>query len=154
MTPLTQSLKLALAGALLIHTMASAVAQQAAPLSQAQTPSTLEIKGFRIQAEVARTPQARATGLMGRLELAQDSGMLFVFDAPERICMWMRNTPLPLSVAFLDERGVIVNIENMKPLSDTVHCAKSEARYALEMTQGWFVNRGIQPRDQVRLVRP
>jgi uncharacterized membrane protein (UPF0127 family) len=127
----------------------------AAPsLHQAESPSTLEVRGFRVQVEVARTQSARARGLMGRSELKPDHGMLFVFDAPERICMWMRNTPLPLSVAFLDEQGEIVNIENMEPLTDTAHCATREARFALEMTQGWFQNRSIRPRDRIRLIKP
>ncbi|MEY4013353.1 MAG: hypothetical protein RLZZ290_217 [Pseudomonadota bacterium] len=132
---------------------ACAVAASAAnaALDQARTPSTLDVKGFRIQVEVARTQEARARGLMGRTALAPDSGMLFVFDAPERICMWMRNTPLPLTVAFLDDQGVIINLADMQPRTDTVHCAQANARFALEMTQGWFQNRGIQARDRVKL---
>ncbi|MEY3572564.1 MAG: hypothetical protein RJA77_479 [Pseudomonadota bacterium] len=124
-----------------------------AALDQAHTPSTLDIKGFRIQVEVARTPESRARGLMGRTSLAPDSGMLFVFDAPERICMWMRNTPLPLTVAFLDDQGVIINLADMQPRTDTVHCARRDARFALEMTQGWFQNRGIQAKDRVKLTQ-
>jgi uncharacterized membrane protein (UPF0127 family) len=130
---------------------------QAAPeqlaLAQAQSPSTLEVKGFRIQVEVARTPEARAKGLMGRTSLEPDSGMLFIFDAPERICMWMRNTPLPLTVAFLNDSGEVINLADMQPRSDTVHCAQADARFALEMTQGWFQNRGIGAKDRVRLKR-
>jgi hypothetical protein len=69
--------------------------------------------------------------------------MLFVFDAPERICMWMRNTMLPLSVAFLDEDGEVLNIADMAPRSDVRHCASAPARYALEMNAGWFQQHGI-----------
>lgn len=142
-------------GAVLTALVALSPVLAAAPtLDQARTPGTLEVKGFRIQVEVARTQAARTRGLMGRTELKPDHGMLFVFEAPERICMWMRNTPLPLSVAFLDHQGRIVNIEQMEPLTETPHCAQREVRYALEMAQGWFQNRGIRPPDQFRLVSP
>jgi len=135
--------------------LALSAAGQAAPaLSDAQTPSELEVKGFRITVEVARTQSTRARGLMGRRELKPDHGMLFVFDAPERICMWMRNTPLPLSVAFLDDLGQIINIEQLEPLDETPRCAQREARYALEMTQGWFQNRSIRPSDRIRMLSP
>lgn len=82
---------------------------------------------------------------MHRQALPDDHGMLFVFDAPSRICMWMKDTPMPLSVAFLDSCGVIVDIADMQPLSLDVHCAGRPARYALEMTRGWFADRGISP---------
>ena len=71
--------------------------------------------------------------------------MLFVFTHPDRHCMWMRNTLLPLSVAFLDEQGRILNIEDMKPQTENNHCASAPARFALEMNQGWFAQKGLKP---------
>jgi uncharacterized membrane protein (UPF0127 family) len=98
-----------------------------------------------IQAEVANTDAARAQGLMFRKSLGANQGMLFVFREAGPQCMWMRNTYVPLSVAFIDERGVIVNIADMQPQSDDSHCATRPARYALEMNRGWFAAKGIKP---------
>ena len=101
--------------------------------------------GFhRIEAEVAATPEHRVVGLMHRKSMPQQRGMLFVFPEVERHCMWMRNTFLPLSVAFLDEKGVILNIEDMQPETENNHCAAKDARYALEMNLGWFKARGAK----------
>jgi uncharacterized membrane protein (UPF0127 family) len=83
-------------------------------------------------------------GLMQRTSLAPNGGMLFVFDEDGTHCMWMKNTLIPLSVAFLDARGAIINIADMEPHSEQSHCAARPARYALEMAQGWFVQRGIR----------
>lgn len=102
--------------------------------------------GFhRIEAEVAATDRDRQVGLMNRREMPPQRGMLFVFDHENTHCMWMRNTLLPLSVAFVDAKGVIINIADMKPQTEDNHCAKVPARYALEMNVGWFAQRGIKP---------
>ncbi len=98
-----------------------------------------------IRAEVVNTMASRSQGLMFRKSLGPNQGMLFVFDINERHCMWMKNTLIPLSVAFIDEQGAILNIEEMKPQTEDTHCARSAARYALEMTAGWFGKRGLQP---------
>lgn len=98
----------------------------------------------RIDAEVAADQQNRMQGLMNRRSMATNQGMLFVFTHPDRHCMWMRNTLLPLSVAFLDEQGRILNIEDMKPQTESNHCASAPARFALEMNQGWFASKGIK----------
>ena len=98
----------------------------------------------RIDAEVAADQQNRMQGLMNRRSMAANQGMLFVFTQADRHCMWMRNTLLPLSVAFLDEQGRILNIEDMKPQTENNHCASSPARFALEMNQGWFASKGIK----------
>ena len=98
-----------------------------------------------IQAEVANTAASRERGLMHREKLAPNQGMLFVFPETSVHCMWMRNTLVPLSVAFLDERGVILNIANMQPQTEVSHCAGSPARYALEMNVGWFAAKGVKP---------
>jgi len=97
----------------------------------------------RIEVEVASTPERREVGLMHRAVMPMQHGMLFVFPNASRHCMWMKNTPLPLSVAFLDEAGRIINIEDMMPLTEESHCAAKAARYALEMNQGWFKARGL-----------
>jgi len=103
-----------------------------------------------IRAEVADTPPARMQGLMFRKTLGQNEGMLFVFADSAAHCMWMKNTYVPLSVAFLDERGTIINIEQMQPHSEQSHCAARPARYALEMSRGWFEQRGIRPGVRLR----
>ena len=102
--------------------------------------------GFhRIEAEVAADQESRMRGLMQRRRMPANQGMLFVFTQAARHCMWMRNTYLPLSVAFLDEEGHILNIEDMKPQSETNHCAAAPARFALEMNQDWFSGKGLKP---------
>jgi uncharacterized protein len=102
--------------------------------------------GFhRIEAEVAANDRDRQIGLMNRFSMPQQHGMLFVFSQANTHCMWMRNTLLPLSVAFVDDEGYIINIENMKPQTEDNHCARKPARYALEMNLGWFAQRGIKP---------
>ena len=98
-----------------------------------------------IKAEVAADFSTRAQGLMHRKALAPNAGMLFIFDEPAVHCMWMKNTFVPLSVAFLDERGTIVNIEDMQPHTEQSHCAAAPVLLALEMGQGWFAQRGIKP---------
>lgn len=100
--------------------------------------------GFhRIEAEVAADQPSRMQGLMQRRALATNQGMLFVFPQRARHCMWMRNTLLPLAVAFLDDEGRILNIEEMAPQTENSHCAAGPARFALEMNAGWFAARGI-----------
>lgn len=114
------------------------VAAQSLPVMELQA-------GFhRIEAEVANTPQARVQGLMQRRAMAPQRGMLFVFPESARHCMWMKNTLLPLSVAFLDEAGRIINVADMQPGSEENHCAAQPARYALEMNLGWFRQRQLE----------
>jgi uncharacterized protein len=98
-----------------------------------------------IQAEVVSDNATRARGLMHRKSLAQNAGMLFIFDEHAVHCMWMKNTLIPLSVAFIDDRGTIVNIADMEPQTEASHCAAQPVRYALEMNRGWFAARGIKP---------
>jgi uncharacterized membrane protein (UPF0127 family) len=98
-----------------------------------------------IQAEVVSDPASRAQGLMHRKSIAPHAGMLFIFDEPAVHCMWMKNTLIPLSVAFIDDRGTIVNIADMEPQTEASHCAAQPVRYALEMNRGWFAARGIKP---------
>ncbi len=105
---------------------------------------------YVVRAEVADTPAARMQGLMHRRELARNAGMVFVFEEDAVHCMWMKNTLLPLSVAFVDRSGTIVNIADMEPLREKPHCAARPVRYALEMNRGWFAERGIGPGTKVR----
>jgi len=103
-----------------------------------------------IRAELADSMGARMEGLMHRKSMPQGSGMVFVFDESATHCMWMKNTLIPLSVAFIDEAGAIINIADMQPHSEQSHCAARPARYALEMNQGWFAQRGIKPGTKLR----
>lgn len=112
---------------------------------QAPLPTTQLSAGIHIiRAEVANTDATRRDGLMFRKELPGNAGMLFVFEQPDVQCFWMRNTLLPLSIAFIADDGTIVNIDDMAPQTEDPHCAKKPVRYALEMAQGWFDQHGIK----------
>ena len=119
----------------------------AAAPAVAQVLPTVQLSAgiYLIRAELAADPGVRMRGLMHRKSLAPNAGMLFVFDQPAVQCMWMKNTYIPLSVAFLDEKGEIINIADMQPHSEQSHCADRPALYALEMNRGWFAQRGITP---------
>lgn len=106
---------------------------------------TLNAGMYNIHAEVAMTDDQRQTGLMFRREMPQHEGMLFVFDETAVHCFWMKNTLLPLSIAFLADDGSVVNIADMQPQSEKSNCPAKPVRYALEMNQGWFAKRGIKP---------
>ncbi len=123
--------------ALLLSLMAVATTAQPAE------PLRLQLGGHQLQAEYADTFLQRQRGLMGRSELASDSGMLFRFDEVRRHCLWMKDTPLPLSAAFFDEDGVLVDVIDLEPFNTEIRCSKRPARYALEMDQGWFAEREI-----------
>ena len=109
----------------------------------------LSINGHKVTAEVARTDATRTEGLMHRRMLPENRGMLFVFREVAVHAMWMMNTHVPLSVAFIDTNGVIINIEDMKPHTQDSHPAAKPAKYALEVNQGWFKKRGIKPGAKV-----
>lgn len=113
--------------------------------SQGFPVTSLSIGVHLIKAEVATTDDERARGLMFRQQLGQNEGMVFRFPEPRPVCMWMKNTLLPLSVAFIGDDGRIINIEDMKPQTEDAHCGKKPARYALEMRQGWFRERNVRP---------
>ncbi|MFD2366043.1 DUF192 domain-containing protein [Pseudoduganella sp. GCM10020061] len=108
-----------------------------------------------INAEVAANDPQRQQGLMHRTSMATNAGMVFVFDDVNSQCMWMKNTLIPLSVAFIDANGRIVNIEDMQPETLESHCSKRPVKYALEMNLGWFAKRNIKPGTVVNgLVTP
>jgi len=127
-----------------------------ANLSLAQNINTslpiIELKAgiYRIQAEVANTPQARQVGLMNRASMPTDSGMLFIFDQKATHCFWMSNTKIPLAIAFLADDGKIVNIEEMQAETLNNHCPKAPVRYALEMNRQWFSQRAIIPGSAIQ----
>ena len=100
---------------------------------------------YRIQAEVADTPQAREVGLMNRSSMPVNSGMLFIFEQKAGHCFWMNNTKIPLSIAFIADDGKIVNIEEMQANTTNNHCPKAAVRYALEMNARWFAERTLTP---------
>jgi hypothetical protein len=113
---------------------------------QTDLPRTVLQAGMhKIDAQVASTPAQRATGLMWRLGMPTHEGMLFVFEQPAVQCFWMKNTPSPLTAAFVADDGTIVNLADMQPLSEQSHCSAKPVRFVLEMNQGWFGKRAIQP---------
>ena len=122
---------------------------------QSLLPTTeLEINGIKVQAEVAATHASRQKGLMYREKLPENQGMLFVFDQPGLHCFWMKNTPLPLSIAFIDENGVITRISDMQPHSEAAHCPPGDITYALEMEQGWFKRYNITAESRIKGLPP
>lgn len=102
-----------------------------------------------IQAQVAATPQQRATGLMFRQDMPANEGMLFVFEQAAEQCFWMKNTLLPLTAAFVADDGTIVNLADMQPLSLESHCSARPVRFVLEMNKGWFDKRGLKAGSQL-----
>jgi uncharacterized membrane protein (UPF0127 family) len=125
------------------------------PASPAPRPSLptveLRVKDARVFAEVVSKPEDRSLGLMFRRSMAPDSGMLFVFDSDDFQRFWMKNTLIPLSIAYVTRDSLITDILEMAPLDTTTPYRSSRAvRYALEMNSGWFQTRGIKPGDTVR----
>ena len=117
----------------------------------AQTLPTMElsINGHRVTAELATTDATRATGLMRRFSFLPNHGMLFVFDQPQPLAFWMKNTYIPLSIAFIGIDGRILNIEDMAPQTEMLHESRGAAMYALEMKKGWFAQFAIKAGDRV-----
>ncbi len=112
--------------------------------------TTLTVGKKQISAEVADDNKERMTGLMFRKKLAPDSGMLFVMPRVEPASFWMRNTLIPLSVAYISPEGLILEIHDMKPLDETPVPSKlTNIAYALEMDQGWFSSNGIFPGERL-----
>jgi uncharacterized membrane protein (UPF0127 family) len=105
----------------------------------------------QIEAEIADNDTERQRGLMERTALAEDAGMLFVFDRDQILSFWMKNTLIPLSVAYIASDGSIVDVQDMQPLDTTPHPSARPARYALEVNQGFFGEHGIAVGDQVEL---
>lgn len=104
---------------------------------------TLNAGIHNITAELAMSPDERATGLMFRQSMPPNQGMLFVFDQAEQQCFWMKNTLIPLDVAFIADDGTVINIEHMKPQTLDNHCSAKPVRMVLEMNDGWFARKGV-----------
>ena len=134
-----------------MRTLLAALALSALPVLAQPSHPVAELRAgiHVIRAEVVSDPGTRAQGLMHRKTLAQNAGMLFIFDSQSVHCMWMKNTLIPLSVAFIDDRGTIVNIADMEPHSEASHCAAQPVRYALEMNRGWFAAHDVTPGDRL-----
>lgn len=105
-----------------------------------------------VQAEVAATAREREQGLMGRTELPDGTGMIFVFEEQGTRRFWMRNTLIPLDIGFLDQRQVLVDVQQMEPMDEELTESRAPAMFALEVPQGWFEARGIEPGTQARIV--
>ena len=126
----------------------AALAPLAAPAQEPQMDLQrvqLSVGMHRIDAQVALTPEQRATGLMWRKQMPQHEGMLFVFEQPSVQCFWMKNTLLPLAIAFVADDGSVVNVAEMKPQTLDSHCSAQPVRYVLEMNKGWFAKKGVKP---------
>lgn len=103
----------------------------------------LQIGLHKITAELASTEAHRQQGLMYRNFLPTNEGMLFSFETTATHCFWMRNTKIPLAIAFIDNAGIITNIEEMKAMTEVNHCPSKPIKFALEMNQAWFTKNGI-----------
>lgn len=125
----------------------SAAAQNGQPQNLPTT--TLTVGMHNIKAQVAIAPEQRQTGLMYRPSMPTQEGMLFIFDEPSIQCFWMRNTLIPLSIAFLADDGTVVSMADMQPQNDTSHCSTRPVRFALEMNLGWFAKRGVKPGTRI-----
>ena len=133
----------------LVLTLVGTLLGTSAAWSQEQPQMDLQRIGlragmYRIDAQVALTPEQRQTGLMFRKEMPAQEGMLFVFEQPAPQCFWMKNTLLPLTAAFVADDGRIVNLADMKPQTTDSHCSEEPVRYVLEMNQGWFAKKNIK----------
>jgi uncharacterized protein len=104
-----------------------------------------------VEVEIADDEAERRKGLMERTELVENAGMLFVFDREQPLSFWMRNTVIPLSIAYIDAEGRIADIQDMQPLDETPHPSAEPARYALEVNQGFFEERGVEVGDEVEV---
>lgn len=126
----------------------SALAQQ---IPQLDLPRVeLRAGMFRIDAQVASRPIERQIGLMQRQNMPPHEGMLFVFERPGVQCFWMKDTPLPLTAAFIADDGTIVNLADMQPLDENSHCSRVPVRFVLEMNQGWFASKGLKAGSQIK----
>ena len=137
-----------------LATAIPAAAQPADGKPQSLPISKIQVGPHAVSAEVAQTPEQRALGLMYRFSLPADHGMLFVFEAPQPLSFWMRNTYIPLSIAFIGADGRILNVEDMAPRDESGHPSQGAAVYALEMRKGWFAEKGLGPGTRVTGLPP
>lgn len=109
----------------------------------------IKINNLLSNIEVASNPNDRRKGLMFRKSLPEDHGMFFVWEYRKRQCMWMRNTYIPLNVAYIDSKGKILEIYEMLPLSEDSICSKKRVKYALEVNLDWFKRNNVKVGDQI-----
>lgn len=109
----------------------------------------IRVGGISVTVEIADEPEARSRGLMNRDSLPEDHGMLFVYPEEQILSFWMRNTRIPLDIAFIDRNGFILEIQQMEPHDDASHASKQPAMYALELRRGWFEDHGVEPGERV-----
>jgi len=98
----------------------------------------IKVGGVEALVEIADDEAERSKGLMFRESLPENEGMLFVYEAARSLGFWMRNTLIPLDIAYIDDQGRIIDIQQMEPRDETTHWSKGDAMYALEMNVGWF----------------
>lgn len=115
--------------------------------------TTVRIDGSRYTVEIAASPEARKRGLMHRKEMGEAAGMLFVYPAERRLCFYMKNTFIPLDIAFITKNGRITEIRSMQPLDETPVCSSVKAKYALEVRRGFFERRGISAGEKLDFVQ-
>lgn len=106
--------------------------------------TTLGAGMYNIKAEVARSEQEHEIGLMFRTSMGNNEGMIFVFERAGQQCFWMKNTLIPLAVAFIADDGTVVNVDEMKAQTLDPHCSTKPVRFVLEMNTGWFTKHGVK----------
>jgi uncharacterized protein len=124
-----------------------ALAQEEPQMNLKRLP--LSVGMHRIDAQVALAPEERQIGLMWRKSMPAHEGMLFIFEQPTQQCFWMRNTLIPLTAAFVQDDGIIVNLADMKPQTTNPHCSEKPVRYVLEMNVGWFTKKNIKAGSKI-----
>jgi uncharacterized protein len=140
--PLRRSLLVWALGACAFGQAGTALAQEEPQMKLPR--AALTVGMHRIDAQVAMNPEQRQIGLMWRKSMPAHEGMLFVFEQPSQQCFWMKNTLIPLTAAFVDDDGTIVNLADMKPQTTNPHCSAKPVRYVLEMNVGWFAKKKIK----------
>ncbi len=152
-----QGVRPAIIGTILSFGLVTALAASCAAPAKATTDSpnpslpsvTLAVGSATVTAEVARTEVQRERGLMFRTSLADGKGMLFIFDADSELSFWMKNTLIPLSLAYIASDGTIRQISDLTPRSLAAVPSERAVRYALEVPQGWFGRAGVKVGDKV-----
>jgi uncharacterized membrane protein (UPF0127 family) len=124
--------------------LACAATAQAQDQAQHLPTTTLGAGMYNIKAEVAQTEEEHEIGLMFRTSMGSNEGMIFIFERPGKQCFWMKNTLIPLAVAFVGDDGTIANVDEMKAQTLNPHCSVKPVRFVLEMNAGWFAKRGIK----------
>lgn len=134
----------------ILVTSFASCSQKKLPVKQL-TITTKEGQTFTVEAELASTQEERNFGFMERKKIPDGTGMLFIFEYDQKLSFWMKNTPHPLSIAYIDSNGIIREIYDMTPFSLSSIESTVSVRYALEVPQGWFQKNNITPGDKITL---